>query len=211
VSVTTLLFDLDGTLLETSLGILNTIRHTLNMLALPNKSETELRQYIGPPLREVFAELAGEFLADEAVDIYRQRYNAVGKLEAKHYPTMLETIEHLHQHYQLIIATSKRKHFADDMVTHFSFAPFFRAIYGSPIRPETKSELIQRILADTALEPTRTVMIGDRSFDMIGARDNHLRSVGVLWGYGSEEELLQSGASVLCKKPQDLVKVLEAL
>jgi phosphoglycolate phosphatase len=208
--MTTLLFDLDGTLLETHLGILNTFSHTLEKLILPAKTEAELRQYIGPPLHNVFRELVGESLVDKALDVYRQRYNTLGKLEAKHYDGMPETLEQLHQNYQLIVATSKRTQLAEDMIKHFGFAAFFHAVYGSPDIPETKTELISRILQDVGLESSSVVMIGDRQFDMTGAKDNGVYAVGALWGYGSEAELLESGATVVCNEPRELLDVLES-
>jgi phosphoglycolate phosphatase len=213
VLLTHLLFDLDGTLLETELGILNTFRHTLRTLGLPDKTDAELRKYIGPPLRQAWGELVGESLIDQAVEIYRQRYDAAGKLEANHYPGMPETLETLSHQYKLVVATSKRVAFARDMMAHFGFSQFFTAIYGvvPPHLSEPKGELIGRILSDLSVQPDQAVMIGDREFDIIGASVNGMRSIGVLWGYGSPQELTMSGATVLCDRPGGLLEVVENL
>ncbi|MGL4608904.1 MAG: HAD-IA family hydrolase [Trueperaceae bacterium] len=164
-------------------------------------------KYLGPPIRDIFSELAGETLADKAVDVYRECYNFVGKLEANHYPGMLETLAQLSQDYKLMVATSKRTHFVEDMITYLGFSYFFHAICSSPNTPETKTQLLGRILNDLS----QVIMIGDRKFDMIGAKENNVRSIGALWGYGSEEELLQSGVMLLCKELRDLVRLLEVL
>ena len=208
---THLFFDLDGTLLETELGILNTFCHTLRALGLPDKTDAELRKYIGPPLRQAWGELVGESLIDQAVEIYRQRYDAVGKREAHHYPGMPEALETLSHQYKLVVATSKRVAFARDMTAHFGFAPFFTAIYGvvPPHLSEPKGELIGRILSDLSVQPEQAVMIGDREFDIIGAKANGMRSIGVLWGYGSVQELTMNGATVLCERPSDLEAVVK--
>jgi len=211
--ITTLLFDLDGTLLDTERGILASFRHTLAMLGSPPRSDAELRKHIGPPLKESWTELVGEEYVDRATEVYRQRYSQKGKFEACVFPGIEESLQTLSRNYTLIVATSKRKNFALEMLAHFELAVYFQGIYGNEPSnfSESKASLIGRILQDFALIPSQTVMVGDRQYDMIGARANHLKAIGALWGYGSREELQFHGANALCQTPSDLAETVAKL
>lgn len=211
--ITTLLFDLDGTLLETEGGILDSFRRTLQTLNLPDRSDDELKQYIGPPLKHAWAELVGEDLVEVATETYRQTYDQSGKFNAKIYEGLLPALGTLSSSYQLTVATSKRRIFALDMLKHFGLTQYFKAIYG--VNPdnlsEPKASLIARLLHDLEVSPSQAVMIGDRKFDLIGANENNLRSIGVLWGYGSREELEAHNPSALCPTTDQLVDTINGL
>lgn len=112
--ITTLLFDLDGTLLQTEPGILGCFRHALRQLELPDKSDAQLRKYIGPPLKQAWGELVGEDLIEPAVEAYRQCYDQWGKFEAKVYEGLEPALASLSSRFDLVVATSKRVAFAQD-------------------------------------------------------------------------------------------------
>jgi phosphoglycolate phosphatase len=204
--LSSLLFDLDGTLLETETGILGCFHRTLEALGLPQKPDPELRRFIGPPLQEAWKELVGGEYAGEAAAIYRDCYATTGKFGARPYDGILEALARLSPSYRLFIATSKRQSFALEMAEHFGLRPHLAEVYG--LLPEHLSEdktsLIGRILRDQNLHPPEALMIGDRRYDLIGARANGIDSIGVLWGYGTREELEAHGPTLLCERPQDL-------
>lgn len=207
------LFDLDGTLLDTEPGILACLRHTLERFDLPGQTDAELRRFIGPPLEQAWRELVGAAHVEEAVEIYRRCYDLKGKFKAAVFEGIEAALRELACHHTLIVATSKRQVFAEEMLEHFGLTPYFKAIYGvaPPQLSEPKAHLIGRILRDYGLSPHQAVMVGDREFDVIGARANGMACVGALWGYGSREELTLHGASLLCESPRDLIEAVAGL
>lgn len=213
MTLTTLLFDLDGTLLDSEPGILGCFRRTLEHFGLPDRPDAELRRFIGPPLEHSWRELVGEARVAEAVEVYRRCYDAAGKYRAVVYAGIEAALEELAGGYTLVVATSKRRVFAEDMLGHFGLRPYFEAVYGvtPPDLSEPKAKLIGRILHDRGLKPAQAVMIGDREFDVAAARAHGMASIGALWGYGSREELTLHGASLLCEHPRALVDAVERL
>jgi phosphoglycolate phosphatase len=206
-------FDLDGTLLDTEPGILACLRRTLQRFGLPDRPDGELRRFIGPPLEQAWRELVGATHVEEAVESYRRCYALEGQFKAAPFEGIEAALEGLAQRHTLIVATSKRQVFAEEMLGRFGLAPYFKAVYGvtPPQLSEPKAHLIGRILRAHGLSPRRAVMVGDRQFDVIGARANGMACIGVLWGYGSREELTLHGASLLCERPQELIEAVEGL
>jgi len=208
-----LLFDLDGTLLDTAPGIVAGMRHTLEQLGRPIPSTATLQSMIGPPLEVGFSQLLGEPAGPEvsrAVEIYRQHYAHTGQFQASVFEGILPALKQLSD-YQLGVATSKRQVFAEQMLEHYGLSGYFTAIYG--VQPsdlsEPKSSLIGRAMRDMTANPARTIMIGDRIFDLEGARANQVPAIGALWGYGSSQEL--AGAQCLCATPQELPAAIQQL
>lgn len=195
-----LFFDLDGTLTDPREGIVGCIRHALRRLECVVPPDPELDCCIGPPLRESFCRLAGEARADAAVEHYRERFREVGMFENSVYPGVPQALQALEAAgWRLLVVTSKPGVFAEQILRHFELARYFAAIHGSELSGlrADKSELIAHVLVVEGIVPAGALMIGDRSHDVVGARNNGLRSAGVLWGYGSREELTAAGADRL--------------
>jgi phosphoglycolate phosphatase len=210
-----LLFDLDGTLTDPRPGIVGCLRHALDRLGQPCPDEDVLTACIGPPLRDSFATLLDTrdgALIEEATRLYRERFSVVGLFENRVYDGVPEMLERL-RGGRLLVATSKMAEFAERIVTHFDLASYFSGVYGAEPggRFDDKAELIAHLLHREQLAPGAAIMIGDRAFDVVAARANGLRAVGVLWGYGSERELREAGAERLCGKPAELPTVLAQL
>lgn len=213
-----LLFDLDGTLTDPKQGILGCIRHALRELDIDIDPRTSLESCIGPPLRDSFRHLCGEASGVErieaAVSLYRERFASLGLFENRVYDGIPECLQELRASVDTLhLATSKPAVYAQRIVEHFELDRHLDGVYGSELdgRLGDKTELIGHIVEREKLPLEKTVMIGDRSFDMIGARNNRVLAIGVLWGYGSEAELEQAGADYLCASPRGLAELLSGL
>ncbi|WP_338691354.1 HAD family hydrolase [Bradyrhizobium sp. 26S5] len=199
-------FDLDGTLTDPKPGITGSIQYALGKLGRPVPSQDELTWCIGPPLRASFALLlGGEELADRAVEFYRERFGDVGLFENSVYPDIAEVLAELRERPgRMYVATSKPHVFATRIVAHFGLNGYFDHVFGSELDGTrvNKVDLLAYALEQTGADPEKAVMIGDRSHDVIGAIRNGIRAVGVTYGYGTPEELLEAGASQLCASPR---------
>ena len=210
-----MLLDLDGTLTDPRVGIVGCIKHALAGVSATCPSDAELERYIGPPLRDTFAQILGRDEAQIAVAmrLYRERFAAIGMFENEVYPDIplaLGALQRLGA--RLVVATSKPKVYAERIIEHFGLGDYFRAIYGSELdgTRANKNELISHLLQAEGISPATAYMVGDRAHDMIGARANGVCAVGALWGYGSREELVAAGAIAVCERPGDLACVLQA-
>jgi phosphoglycolate phosphatase len=203
-----LLFDLDGTVTDPKQGIVACIRHALRSMDIEIAPNIKLESYIGPPLRDTFRSLCGDDSDVEvAVAFYRERFSTIGLFENRVYDGIPLCLEQLRGKVKTIhLATSKPRIYAEQIIQHFELERYFDVIYGSELdgRLDDKTELIHHILKREKLNAANTVMIGDRSFDVIGARNNNVKAIGVLWGYGSEAELDQAGAHRTCRHPAEL-------
>lgn len=190
-----ILFDLDGTLTDPVLGITRCIQHSLVKLGRTAPDMDGLRRCVGPPLQDSFAELLkteDEALLAEAIRLYRERFKPVGMFENSVYPDVPEGLATLRaQGHRLWVATSKPHVFAREIVEHFGLGRFFERVHGSELSGVNadKGDLIRHVLAEEGISPEQAWMVGDRMHDVIGARRNGVEAIGVLWGYGSEEEL----------------------
>ena len=206
--MTTIFFDLDGTLTDPKPGITRSIRYALQKLDHPViPTEDELTWCIGPPLRSSFVKLLGEDSADRAVSLYRERFSDIGLYENRVYDGIGEILTTLGQSgHRLFVATSKAHVFADRIIDHFGLRPYFGRVFGAELdgTRADKSHLLQYALQETATDPADALMIGDRSHDMIGAGNNGIRGIGVLYGYGSRDELIGAGARHVCASPAEI-------
>ena len=189
------LLDLDGTLIDSRPGIVASMVWTLHQLGHVLEPGEDLDWMIGPPMEQTIGRLMGRWSdprEDEAVLIYRRRYAESGLYDATVYPGIAAALAGFAADgWTLFVASAKRTRFARPILEHFDLARYFRVIYGSEDGPrlDTKPELLAHILAEQQFPPARAVMIGDRHYDIEGARANAMRSIGVAWGYGTVEEL----------------------
>ncbi len=207
----TLLFDLDGTLADTRPGIINCYDYAFSALDF-DISTVNINECIGPPLEEVFDRLfgAGE-KADRGVLLFRERYEKKGWLECTLFEGIPELLAALSQNgYRLLVATSKNEPIAVRVLEYYKLAGYFELIAGS-VRDHKrikKQDVITHALAETGVKAETALMIGDRMHDLLGAQLTGLDAAGVLWGYGSYEELSSYPHVLLAQSPQELLDYL---
>ena len=208
------LFDLDGTLTDSGPGIINSVRYALRHYGIADRTDTELRRFVGPPLIESFMRFCGfsEEKASEAVSVYREYFSDNGLFENAVYngiPECLQTLKDAG--LKLAVATSKPEVFCRRILEHFDLEKYFDVIKGIPLDDEhmTKAQVIAEALEDLNVgDKSEAIMVGDRDYDIIGARENGIECVGVLYGYGPKEELESAGAIYICATPEDLAEAL---
>ena len=207
----TFLFDLDGTLTDPGIGITNAVAYALKKCGIPVPGRSALYPFIGPPLLDSFARFYGMNEAEslQAVEFYREYYRSVGIHENVLIPGTKELLGTLKdQRKTLILATSKPQEFAEKILDAFDLTQFFDYIAGATFDASrsTKAAVIRYALEQAGITDfSTTVMVGDREHDVLGARENGLGCIGVLFGYGSREELERAGARHLAEKPQDIL------
>ncbi|URL57827.1 HAD hydrolase-like protein [Luteibacter flocculans] len=204
-----ILFDLDGTLIDSELGILAGVRHSLASVGAEAPDDAVLRSWIGPPLRVSFGQvLDGDSeRVEAAVAAYSQRFREVGWSEHTVYDGVPELIATLADAgHRLAVVTSKVRAHAEPILAHLPFGAAFERIYapGPASAHSEKAEMIAAALADFGHPTEETIMVGDRRFDMEGAVANDVRGIGVLWGFGDREELEASGAWKLVQAPEEI-------
>ena len=209
----TVLFDLDGTLTDPFEGISNSIIYALKKFGIAAPDKPLLKKFIGPPLTESFSEYCGLNHSDAlcAVDYYREYFSVAGIFENKPYEGVCELLSGLKERgYTVIVATSKPEQFAKTIVQHFGLEQYFKEICGATMDQSRtqKADVIAYALKKCEIkekDKKRAVMVGDRKHDIIGAKTNGLSSIGVLYGYGSKEELLEAGANYIANSPVDIL------
>lgn len=210
----TLFFDLDGTLIDSAVGITRCVAHALTRMGLPIPPEPELRGWIGPSLRTSFAPLLGEAARiEQAVEHYRERFDSHGWTEHEVYPGIAETLQRLHATgHRLAVVTAKNEPHARRIVDHLPFGPLFDDVIGATADGSLseKPELIGAALHRCGVAADDCVMIGDRRMDIEGARHHGMANIGVLWGFGRETELRGAGAERLAATPAQLPVMLAA-
>jgi phosphoglycolate phosphatase len=204
------LLDLDGTLIDSYPGILASCFAALRALGHEVDETLDIRRAIGPPLEELMQILLRSYGDDrigEAVAAYRQHYGESGFLGSVPYPGIGKSLEEMKRNgLRLYLATSKRAIFASRILDHLKFATYFDAIHGSVPGGELdhKPALLAYVLSKHGLSPSHSLMVGDRRHDISGAHAVGMRGLGVLWGYGSRDELETAGADRLVDSPADL-------
>lgn len=208
------LFDLDGTLTNSELGITTCVQHALKKFGIEVEDRTELRSFIGPPLGESFQVYYGlsEEESKKAIEYYRERFSVKGLYENEVYDgveKMLQTLKDSEK--KLIVATSKPEKFTMIILEHFDLLKYFDFVAGATMdgsRGE-KADVIRFALEKCNIkDKSEVIMIGDRKFDIFGAKENGLASIGVLYGFGDKEELTEAGADYIVERAEDITKLL---
>lgn len=211
-----ILFDLDGTLTDSQTGIVNSIRHALDRLGLPPRECHELIPFIGPPLLDSFMNRCGldEPHAREAVAMYREHYSRQGIYEATVYGGIPEMLRLLGcRRKKMAVATSKPTCFAARLLKYHGLDQYFSLIMGSNLDGTRvdKNEVIACVLQEAnraAKTGTAAAMVGDRKYDILGARANGISPVAVTYGFGTREELMAAGPDFIVSSVPELTAIL---
>ena len=209
------LFDLDGTLTDPAEGITNALMHAQRRLGRAVSPREELFVFIGPPLIEMFMSEWGltREQSQQALVYYREHFGTKGLFENVPYPGIGDCLADLKAAgLRLYVATSKPEPLSLRILEHFDLLQHFKAVAGSTMdeKRTKKGEVIAYALETFHLDPAETVMVGDREHDVIGARENGLPCIGVLYGYGSREELTAAGAAALAGDLGELSALLKS-
>jgi len=204
--------DLDGTLIDPKEGITLSIQHALREIGADVADQNDLAWCIGPPLADSFRVLLGE-RADisEAVALYRERFSDVGLFEADVYDGIGEMLMDLRDTGRpLYVATSKPHVYAKTIIEHFGIAHYVDGLFGAEMdgTNSDKTDLLAHALAETGADPFQSVMLGDRRYDIEGAQNNDIASIGALWGYADARELHIAEADALAGAPQDVGEIV---
>lgn len=207
------LFDLDGTLTDPGEGITRSVAYALSFFGIEVKDRTALYPFIGPPLVDSFSTFYGfsPEQARQAVERYREYFSRQGIFENELYPGIKELLGNLKRHgVRILLASSKPEVYARKILEHFQLLPFFDFVAAATMDDtrSKKTDVVRYALESCGISPDRAVMIGDRHHDIEGAKDNTLESIGVLWGYGSREELSAAGATLLAESVPQLASLL---
>ncbi|GBE93035.1 HAD family hydrolase [Nostoc cycadae] len=209
-----ILFDLDGTLTDPKPGITRCIQYALSELGHIAPEVDELNWCIGPPIKDSFSQLlktSDETMLAQAISLYRSRFSTIGLFENTLYPQVLETLTAIRgAGYQTFVATSKPYIYTTRIIEHFGLSPLFDGVYGSELDGvrSVKADLIHYILMRENLLPETVVMVGDRKHDIIGAKHHHITTIGVTYGYGTEQELQTHGADFIAHSPDEIAKFM---
>ncbi len=206
------IFDLDGTLTQSEEGIWNSVKYAAEKLGFPEPDAATLRKFVGPPLGYSFREYMGmdEDMAERAVETYRERYNAVGLFENRVYPGVRRLLRTLKQEgWYVGVATGKPQTTSERVIAHFGLDKLIDKIVGpTGGHKADKVELITAALPADWNPADEAWMIGDRKFDVEGAIGVGVKSIGVGYGYGSEEELVSAGCTKYCAAVAEVIDLL---
>lgn len=211
----TILFDLNGTLTDSSPGIINSVIYAVNKYGIDAAGNPKLKKFLGPPLVDSFKNYFDftDESAAEAVTFYREYFSTKGLLENAVYNGITELLDHLKSlDKKLIVATSKPEPFTNRILEHFDLMKYFDFAAGSKLDNTRckKAEVISYALSSCNItDLSDVVMIGDREHDIIGANDIGIDSIGVLYGYGSLQELRAAGATHIAKNTDDILNIIK--
>ena len=215
-----LLFDLDGTLTDSAEGIIKCVQYAAEKMGAKFKDAEELRVFVGPPLSESFRKVYGFSEADtqQAIVYYRERFKPIGMFENSVYPGIPEMLKAMKENGKVnLIASSKPEEFVKTILEHFDIAKYFDIIVGASMDESrnTKEAVIEEALLQLKntdrygqYSDDKCVMIGDRKYDILGAKYFGLRNIAVSYGFAPEGELEEAGADIIVDTVEELTQVL---
>jgi phosphoglycolate phosphatase len=212
-----ILFDLDGTLTEPQQGIVNSVKYSLEKLGIKDYNESILPSFIGAPLSQAYKEYFGlsEEKATEAIRLFREYFNPKGIFENHVYPGVEDLLSRLYSDgYTLAVATLKPLPATLRVLEHFGLKKYFTEVCGSDLKrtDEVKADIIGNAVSALGIKDKNlAVMVGDRKHDLIGAKENGIDCICVLYGHGSKEELENAGAVLFAETAQDVYGIIESL
>lgn len=207
------MFDLDGTVIDSGKGIMESAQFALDHFNMPNRPDDELRLFVGPSLMDSFMNRYGfsEEKAREAVKYYRSVYSTENLFHLTVYPGIKDVITSLKNKGKItVLVTSKPAEFASRILEKYGLSDCFSFIKSPSLTDPSsdKTKLINDAINEVAINKENAIMIGDRCFDILGAAKANVDSIGVLYGYGSKEELTDSGCTYLAETPADILKFI---
>lgn len=209
-----ILFDLDGTLTDSGEGITKSVQYALKSFGILVDDLKELNKFIGPPLNDSFKEYYNfdEEKAQLGLVKYREYFADKGIYENKLYDGIPELLEVLKKNNKkIVLATSKPEVYARQILQYFKIDKYFDFAAGADFEETrvNKGDVIKYALQEANItDLSKVIMVGDREHDIIGAKENNIKSVGVLYGFGDVIELTQARAEYIVKDTEELLNIL---
>ncbi|KRL10045.1 5-nucleotidase [Schleiferilactobacillus perolens DSM 12744] len=211
MDMTTIFFDFDGTIVDSQKGIVHGLKYMVEKLALTPLTADQYRLFIGPPLTDSLHQFYPELndsAVVQAIRAYKEFYDQKGLYELQMYPGITDVLARLQAAgFSLNVASTKPTALIQRLAAHLQLDHYFTGLFGATederIR-SSKTDILAYGLEKLGANPATSIMIGDRNTDMIGGKNNHVATIGVLYGFGSRTELTQAGASVIVAKPNDI-------
>ena len=208
-SISAIFFDLDGTLVDSSIGIHNGFTYTFEQLGVTSPDAKTIRGFMGPPLETSFATCLPTEQIEQAIQLYRSYYKEKGVYEAQLYPHIKNLLVELAKQFPLYITTTKNTPTAQDMTKNFGIYHFFDGIYGSSPETPHKADVIRQALQAHQLAPEQAIIIGDTKFDMLGAQETGIQKLAVTWGFGEQADLLNYQPDYIAHKPLEVLEYFQ--
>jgi len=206
------IFDLDGTLCDSAPGILAALRHAFAVNGLPTMDEVTGRALLGPPFYESLPPLIGAERLPDVIGAYREYYGHGAMFDVTAFPGVTDLLAALRRHrVRLAVATSKAEHYAGPILEHLGMARYFETIGGDELDGSlgSKALVIGKVLSRLGgPAPDSVVMVGDRSHDVLGAREHGIACIAVTWGYAVAGELVAAEPVQICASPGEVASRL---